>query len=542
MSSKKMMAVFALIIVLGSRVLCDAPKLTVVLVVDQFAYHYVQRLSPYFTHGIKLLTDNGVNFQNAHHPHAAPTTATGHVTISTGSLAKDHGVILNSWKEGDEHVKFPCDESPAAAELTKNGVENYGFSAHQIMTDTISDQLILHSRPDDANYVYAVSLKERAAIGMAGKMGKAIWHSKKQNKFTSSKAYFEKMPSWLVKFNKENNLKDLKEIDWALSYPRKSDPYNFFNIQNYKFSKSNNRLAGQLINIKDSKDSQIFQKTPYGNELLLSMGKQIIDNNVEKLNTGKMLLWISLSSLDKIGHEFGPYSLEVIDMIYNLDVQLEAFIHHAQDRFGAENVLFVLTADHGVAPIPEILESQGFITAGRVDSKVLMSDMNKLVSDKFEIDGLIQEFRTNQFYFDRDALKDLDKKKKREIFANLQEFLSTYPAIKSSWSQEDLVKTKFSKNYYEQLYKNQLYPGRSGDLTIMSQPYCSVIKYHKGTTHRSPYEYDTHVPLIFYQEGKFTNKNILKKVSMTQLAPTLAKILQVPAPATSSNKVLPEIF
>lgn len=542
MNFTKRLSIVVFILVLGSHAMCDAPKLTVVVVIDQFAYHYIQRLEPYFTHGIRRLADNGINFQNAHHPHAAPTTATGHVTISTGSLAKDHGVILNSWKEGGKHVKFPCDKSSAAAELTKNGVANYGFSAHQIMTDTISDQLLLNSRPDDANYVYSISLKERAAIGMAGKMGKAIWYSRNQNKFTSSKAYFDRIPGWLTKFNKENNLNDLKEIDWALSYPRKSEPYNYFNIQNYKYSKSDNRLAGQLIKINNVKESQIFQKTPYGNELLLSMGRRIIDNNVEKLNSGKMLLWISLSSLDKIGHEFGPYSLEVIDMIYNLDVQLEAFIHHAQDQFGAENVLFVLTADHGVAPIPEILENQGFITAGRVDSKVLMADMNKLISDKFEVENLIKEFRTNQFYFDREALKDIDKRLKKEIIASLQDFLSSYPAIKSSWTQDELIKTKFSKNYYEQLYKNQLYPGRSGDITIMTQPYCSVIKYSKGTTHRTPYEYDTHVPLILYQEGKLMNKKVLKKVSMTQLAPTLAKILQVPAPATSSNKVLPDIF
>lgn len=520
----------------------QTPKLTIVLVVDQFAYHYFQRLSPYFTHGLKLLQENGVNFQNAHHPHAAPTTATGHVTLSTGALAKDHGVILNSWSENGMHSKFSSDDSPEAAELTKHGVANYGHSAHQIMTDTISDQFLINSRPNDANYVYSLSLKSRAAIGMAGKMGKAIWFDKNQGKFTSSKAYFEKWPSWLTKFNKENNVKNLKEINWALSYPQNSEPYKFFNIQNYKHSKSTNRLAGQLIEIKSDKDFTIFQKTPYGNELLLSMGQQLIDSNIEKINTGKMLLWISLSSLDKIGHDFGPYSMEVIDMIYHLDMQLEPFIQHAQDQFGAENALFVLTADHGVAPIQEILEDEGFKVPGRVDSKKLTSDMNSHVKQKFAIDDLIQEFRTNQFYFNKDVLTSIDKKQRKEICASLQEFLSTYPAIKCSWTQDELIKIKFSKNHFEQLFKNQLYPGRSGDLIVMSQPYCTIIKHSKGTTHRSPYEYDTHVPLIFYQEGVLSNKIVLRKVYATQLAPSLAKILKVPAPATANNKVLPELF
>lgn len=531
-----------LAILIQANVFCKAPNLTVVLVVDQFAYHYIQKLSPYFTHGFKLLLENGINFQNAYHPHAAPTTATGHVTISTGAFAKDHGVVLNSWNENGRHVKFAQDDSAQTVGLTKKGVADYGFSAHQIMTDNISDQMIINSRPDDPNYVYSLSLKARSAIGMAGKLGKAIWYDSKQKIFTSSKAYFEKIPTWLTKFNKENNVAKIKEINWSLSYPRGSEPYKFFNIQNYQFCKSDSMIAGKLLKTNQQNISNVFQKTPFGNEILLSMGRRFIDSNVERMNSGKTLLWISLSSLDKIGHEYGPYSLEVIDMIYNLDVQLETFIRHAQDRFGASNVLFLLTADHGVAPIPEVMKEGGFDSAKRLNSKQLTADLNNLVNDKFEVDGLIKEFRTNQFYFDKQVFNKQTKIQKKEIIGTIRDYLLRQPTIKNCWTQEELLKIKYSKNYYEQLYKNQLYTARSGDLILMPQPYCSIIKYHKGATHRTPYEYDTHVPLIFYQEDGFDHKVVLKKVCVTQIASTLAKILDIPAPATANPKVLPFIF
>jgi hypothetical protein len=188
------------------------------------------------------------------------------------------------------------------------------------------------------------------------------------------------------------------------------------------------------------------------------------------------------------------------------------------------------------------METRGFDSAKRLDSKKLTANINALVKDKFEIDGLIQEFRTNQFYFNKQLFKDLDKTRKKEIISKIKEYILEQPSIKNCWTQEDLQKIKFAKNYYEQLYKNQLYAARSGDLIIMPQPYCNVIKYHKGATHRSPYEYDTHVPLIFYWDEQFKPKNVIKKVCITQLAGTLAKLWDIPIPATANPKLLPNIW
>jgi predicted AlkP superfamily pyrophosphatase or phosphodiesterase len=255
-----------------------------------------------------------------------------------------------------------------------------------------------------------------------------------------------------------------------------------------------------------------------------------------------MLLWISLSSLDRLGHIYGPYSLEVIDMIYHLDKQLEVFIQDVQDLVGAENVMFVLTGDHGVAPIPEILQKKGFASAKRLDPTILMEDMNKLVEEKFGIKNIVTVFKANQFYLDYNIKKDLDKKKLAEILALLKTHILQQPAIKACWTNQEMEKAKFPKNYFEQLYKNQFCAKRSGDLIFMPQPYCEIIKHAKGTTHRSPYDYDTHVPLFFYQEGVTTGQKVRKKVYTTQIAPTLAKVLKVSNPSAATNEAPLKIY
>jgi predicted AlkP superfamily pyrophosphatase or phosphodiesterase len=527
-----------------SRIYADkSPHFVCVIVIDQFAYHHIKRLSPYFTDGFRTLLKDGVSFENAFHPHGVPTTATGHTTISTGALAKDHGVILNNWIEDGQNIVFAKDNSPESAVFTKKGTGDYGFSAKNLMVDNLSDQMVLSSRPYAKNYVYSISYKARAAIGMGGKLGKSIWFDKKLKHFTSSKAYFKTMPNWLAKFNKTHDVKKVGEVDWRLRFPIGSKPYQFYNVDDYEFTKQADHLAGEMLKIEGDEYDKIFQKTPESNNLLLGLAKSCLDFNFKKMNDAdKLLLWVSLSSLDRIGHIYGPYSLEVIDMIYHLDAQLEVFMQYVQDLVGAENVLFVLTGDHGVAPIPEILQRKGFASAKRLDSTVLMAQLNSLVEEKFGIKEIVKIFKANQFYLDSNIKKDLDKEKLNQIFALLKDHLLKQPAIKACWTNQEMEKAKFPKNYFEQLYKNQFNAKRSGDLIFMPQPYCEIIKHVKGTTHRSPYDYDTHVPLIFYQEGVTTGKKIKKKIYMTQVAPTLAKVLKVSNPSAASSEALTKIF
>jgi predicted AlkP superfamily pyrophosphatase or phosphodiesterase len=519
-----------------------SPQVTVVIVIDQFAYHYTQKLSPYFLYGFRQLLDSGVVFENALHPHGIPTTAIGHTTISTGALAKDHGVILNSWIENGKDTEFGKDEDLGSATLAKKGLMDYGFSAKHILVDTLSDQFVMNSRPYKKNYVYSISYKPRAAIGMAGKLGKAVWFDKNLKYFTSSKAYFDKIPRWLWNFNKTHNIKKIDRINWGLSYPPESEPYQFYNIKDYEFSRNNEQLAGRPIKIMGEKSDKIFQQTPESNNLLLHLAKKCIDFNFNRMNDDdKLLIWVSLSSLDRLGHIFGPYSIEVTDMIYHLDRQLDVFMHNIQDIVGAENVLFVLTADHGVAPIPEILRQEGFSSAKRLDSVDLQNRLNDMVEEKFGIKNIVQAFKTNHIYLNHKVKKHLDKNRIDLITAEIKKYLAKQDAIKICWTKEDLERAKFPKNYFEQLYKNQFYSKRSGDLIFMPQAYSSIIKHSKGTTHRSPFDYDTHVPIILYREGVLKSKKVTKKVYTTQIAATLAKMLRISSPSAASNTGLFEV-
>lgn len=515
----------------------ECPKLSVIIVIDQFAYDELQKLLPFLQGGIKYLHDHGTRYVNAFYPHGGTVTAAGHAALSTGALPRDHGFIDNTWYT-PEGQKVNCDDDSAqrAAVFAPDGLYDFGKSAQHLMVDTLSDQLVLASSPHAQFTVYSLSLKSRSAIAMAGRLGKAIWFDNKTGFFTSSKAYFKELPNWLKQFNKKEHI--LKTDTWQLTYDKKSPAYNFPYINDYRFAEGH----ASIINVPFTIDTTIktpyefFEKTPQANQLLLNCATTIIDTTLTQNPHDHVVLWLSLSSLDKVGHQFGPHSLEVIDMIYHMDQQLGKFIQNIYKKVAPKDVLFALTADHGVHPIPEILQEQGIDFVRRIDRKTLTSALEQALTPEYDIQHTIKI--NDPFVYINQPF--LDKQIKKELLYDIKNLLKDYNGIKDAWTSHELKKRTFAESDPRNFLKNQLYRHRSSKVIIQLQPYTCISKRKFGTGHSVPYNYDTHVPLIVYHPGS-TNKTITERVYIQQLAPTLAYIFNVPAPSATTFNLLPGI-
>ncbi len=529
------------------------PKLVVVVVIDQFAHHYLRKLSPYLCDGFKFLLQQGTSYENAHHPHGAPSTAPGHAGIGTGTIPYDHGIILNGWiDERGNKITFGDDDDPKAALLSKNAAPGEGKSARHMLVETLSDRAILSSTAQRPFTVFSLSYKARAAIGMGGSKGNAIWFDAPSGQFTSSKTYFEKLPDWVEQFNKEHEISKLTSMTWNLRFDADSQAYNFPFINNREYATYTCKLAGNTFGINqqasclspdiDDADDfaevhgpSLFLKTPAANKLLLDFAQTCLTQNFSQAGNGTFLLWVSLSSLDMLGHKYGPDSLEMIDMIYHLDQQLGDFIKFCQNQGGKRDTLFVLTADHGVEPIPEILQLKGLSLSRRIQAKPLMKKMNTYLQKKYGIEKAVAYFKVNQFYLNT---KTVPAHEKPKILRILKKYLLKQQGIKKVWTRDELIASYYRPDQLECLFKNQCHPSRSGDLICMVQPFTTLTKHETGAAHRTPYNHDTHVPLIFYQEG-YKPRTINTKVWVPQLPVTLAHIMGIPKPAAARYGRLP---
>gem|GEM_PF-363384 len=594
--------ILSLLLVLCSiptKIICNKTRLTVIIIVDQLAYSALQKYSQYLNGGLKKLILHGVNYRNAYHPHGMPATATGHAGLSTGTYAKDHGIVSNAWINDDGIIiRANYDTPENAAVFSPTGVYDVGSSSQLLTVDNLSDQFRLQSLPHDKCYAYALSMKDYAATQMAGKLGKAVWFDAKTGTFTSSRAYFKEIPYWVQQFNELHDMSTLNYLVWHQAKPNKSRAYEAaFNQQNtytgyphinqdtkYSARHQNNYQAQYQAQYQDGmvgkkipiewetnpkKPFNLFIKTPQANKLLLDLAETCIDTHIQKKNKDQLLLWISLSSLDFAGHQYGPDSKETIDTIYHLDRQLARFMRNAQRAVGKRKTLFVLTADHGITPIPEIIAKKGF-PAHRYESKKLVDSLNKELNSYIEKEisqeqespenqepqdqenirsieskklpsNIIHVYKNSQIYLHNNLFNQFDKKQQTDILSHIQSLAKKHPGIKHIWTYDDLENKVCIPDSLESYYKHQLYPNRSGHLIIQPNPYCDITEWKKGADHNSAYNYNTQVPLILYQPGLIESKTIYQRVSTLQLANTLSTILDIPKPSASTFDILPEI-
>lgn len=534
---------------LTHSILSSAPRLTIIFVADQFAYDYLQRLDPFLKGGIRELIDSGVNYLNAHHPHAMPSTATGHAALNTGCFAKDHGIINNKWFDiNGKSITSTDDSSPEATIFAKDGTEKKGMgaSAKNIVVKGVSDQCALQSRPDGNNQVFSISYKDRAAIGTAGALGKAIWFDSAEGYFTTSKAYFNTFPKWLAQFNHKQKLDKARTINWELRYPEKKGAYTIRHAQDYSVTTFKKPLINTNIIFPDPNNKkepyELFAFLPQSNEVLLDLAVTCIDENLSSNKNDKLVVWICLSATDKLGHRYGPNSMELTDLIYHLDTQMKKFMKKIETRVKKRDILYVFTADHGVTPIPELVYKEGLKSAQRINEKDLVKRANEHIKKQVDVDNIIYKYKTPQFYLNQKTLSSLDEPIQIQVINELKMFLNNEPGIKNVWTVEELLASNFAPTDLELYYKNQIFPGRSGQIAIQVLPFCQTTKYAYGTAHRTPYELDTHVPLIFYQKGLIEEKKVTQKVWMLQFANSLAQALEVPRAPASTFDVLPQLF
>ncbi|MFH0897993.1 MAG: alkaline phosphatase family protein [bacterium] len=505
-----------------------SPKLTVIIVADQFAYHYIEKLKNHFRFGIKEFLDYGICYQNAYHAHGNPETTPGHNSLSTGTLPKDHGLSGNSWiNEDGEKIRYT--------------------NPTQTMVDGLSDQFIMKSTNDIKHHVFSFSLKQRSAMGTANKLGKALWLDMKNGGFVSSKEYFDQLPGWLQKFNKEHDTRKLNHVTWNSMYPHNSAAYNFPYIRNYDHSALDYSLIEKKkipINETQSNNNgyaDLYFKVPHSSQLIFNAAKACLDHHIQENQHDKLILWLLLSNLDFLCHYYGPDCFETIDLIYHLDKQIYDFMKYVRTKIDDQDIVWVFSADHGIQPIQEVVRKKGLKSARRIMAQPLLEEMNKLVKEKFNIENIVLSFDSAYFFLDHKKLGIQDEKTQGAIFSVLKKYLLKQEGIRHVWTKQELKKAHFEPWEKENFYKNQIYRNRIGDLICMPHPYCLITEYSTGCSHNTPYDYDTHVPLMLLRKGE-KHKIINQKVWVTQLAATLARLLNISRPSASTCDFLPGIF
>jgi len=515
------------------------PKLVVVMVIDGLPAEQLQRYRGQFGQGgLRRLMEQGASFTNAHQAHGITVTAIGHTAVLSGAYPYRHGIIGNNWIDAKGRLVY-CTEDTRYRYIGEETTEHDGTSPALLRVDTLGDQLRYAS--GNRSKVVAVSGKDRGAILLAGKTGTAYMFMDKTGDFASSTYYMTEHPAWVERYKSAKPqdryyAKSWKPLladsayadDAADPAPSLKSPNRFpFTF----YSESGVPAADYYARLKAS---------PAVDELTLDFARAAIEGEGLGSNASGAtdLLGISLSGHDYVNHAYGPESRMSHDHLQQIDRQIAAFFGYLDKRIGMDNVLVVLTADHGFANTAEF--SQGrHMDAARIDPKPLMAKLEAALAERFRVAGLVRNSYLPEVYLDYAAI-ERNKLGRAEVEDAAARFLLAQPGIAEVFTRTQMEAGIASKSRVAALMQRAWNRELSGDLMVVAAPYTSFGSGDSGATHGTPYNYDTNVPLLM-MGGRWIRPGAQAQYTeVVDIAPTLAQILHLRPPAAAEGRVLTE--
>ncbi len=494
-------------------------RLVLLIAVDQFRYDYFTRFHSEFTAGFKKLLTGGAVFTNAYLEHYPTVTAIGHATMLTGATPSVSGIIGNDW--------FDRKAGKSVASITDDTVKPVGApgastaSPRRLLVSTLGDEMELASGAPkgaaNAPRVVGISLKDRAAIMPVGRgANAAYWFDTKTGAFVTSTYYMSDVPAWVQAFNDRRAADSLAGESWlALSV--------------------GTPVLKQLPKEKGSTLYEAVYGSPFGNQMLVDFTTAAITE--ERLGQRGIidLLSVSFSSNDSVGHTYGPDSPQVRDIAIRTDRAIGQLLDRVDKMVGLQHTIIALTADHGVAPVPESAAKLS-LPGGRLTNKELFGAIEQALTARFgEGKWLLATAGSSPYLnYELIAEKQLDAVEVRRIAAAAA---MAVPHVVRVYTRDQLLRSEVANDLIGSRVLRGFNAQRSGDLEIILEPFW--MRQATGTTHGSPYNYDAHIPLILMGRGVKAGK-YPGRVALNDLAPTLAALIDVDAPNGSSGRVLTE--
>jgi len=515
------------------------PRLIVFLVVDGLPQYqligYRDQLAP---DGFARFLDRGAWFADARYAHAFTVTGAGHAVMLTGAYPHRTGIIGNDWRDRASGELVYCTQDESHTYIGHKTQKLDGTSPKNLMVETVGDVL---KRADPRAKVIAISGKDRGAILPAGKNGVAYMYQASTGHFASSTYYMKEHPAWAAAFNGANPANRFFKSAWTPLLPDAAYARSLPDGQ--AWYNPGGKLP-KVLGEADEKPGPAFYSavmaSPYGDALTLDFARAAIQGEGLGQDDVPDILSVSLSTHDYINHGYSPESRLSHDHLLQLDRLLQAFFADLDRMVGKDNYVAVLTADHGFSPAPEHSKSLGR-NAGRQNTTELLARINAALGQRFGEQKLARAYSASGVLLDGATIsqKKLDRRAVEEEVrrAALQE-----PGVAAAFTRTELenpASLPAGTPFLAQVRKTWNRE-RSADVQMLIRNYWLFESRRAfAATHGSPYAQDYTVPILFYGPRWFGAGRVDPTVEVADIAPTLARLLGVPAPAAAEGKALP---
>jgi predicted AlkP superfamily pyrophosphatase or phosphodiesterase len=491
------------------------PRLVLAVIIDQFRYDYLLRFRNEYHSGLARLLEKGAVFTDAHYLHAATVTAVGHSTFLTGAPPSVSGIVGNSWYDRETAATVTSVSDPSTH--TVGGKSNAaGSSPRRLLVSTVPDEVKMQGAESKT---IGISIKDRAAILPSGHMADAAyWYDSDSSNWVTSTYYRPELPEWVKKVNSEHPAERFAAARWLPFDAKDQSAPPFCTMVRGTAV----RYCGEL------------EATPWANEMIEDLAERAMAAENLGHHPGVDFLTVSFSANDYVGHAVGPDDPAVRDISIRTDVLLGKLFDFVERQAGAGNTLIVLSADHGVAPVPEVNQAR-HMPGGRLTGKQVSSRITDALTARFGPgEWLIPGSPANMPYLNLKLVNTL-KLNLAEVERVAAAAVAGVEHIARVYTAQDLASGAVQQDAISRAFTLSFYGPRSGDLFILQEPY--YLFDAAGTSHGTPYAYDTHVPVLFWGPG-IKPGTYPGTIAVNDIAPTLAALLGTAEPSGSIGRVL----
>lgn len=481
------------------------PDLVVLIAVDQLREDYLTRFGPQFKGGFKRLMEQGAVFTNAFQDHAITVTAPGHATMLSGRFPRSTGIVSNPLGVPDPSAR------------TLNGVGE-GASPFRFRGSTLIDWLRVQ---DPLSRGLSLSVKDRAAILLLGRAKQSVFWYSTDGTFTTSNYYADTLPTWVRAFNAQKLPAKYAGREWqpllaARFYPEADTVPLEAGGKNSSFP--------HTVPTDLRKAIAQLASFPWMDEILLDLARTGADSMKLGRSGHVDVLSMSLSTMDIIGHAYGPDSREVHDQVLRLDRALGVFLDSLDARFRPGHYIVVLTADHGVSSFPELAAADPARGAeSHVDIRPVMASLRPILAahgapgNAIAFDGGMLILNERALHHDHVLMDSI-----ANTFAAQMRKLKGVARIDFV---RDLTKGDTLNDMITRRW-NQMIPHDLAIPVVVTLLENHVFGNSASATHGSLYDADAHVPIIFFgpqfKPGRYT-----QFTRTVDIAATLAVIMDV---------------
>jgi predicted AlkP superfamily pyrophosphatase or phosphodiesterase len=529
-------AIASLLLALQQPKTSAAPRLVVMIAVDQLIPEQLQRLETRLQGGFKRFLDEGAVFWRATVDYACTETPPGHATLATGRWPQHHGIVGNLYFDRTTRSVAYCVGDHEAHPVTNAGMDETkeSVSPANLIGDALGDLL---ERGSKGSKNVCIAGKDRAAVLLGGRAPDvALWWHLTEGGFTSSSHYGAKLPEFAEVWNKAwmeraRGWKWTCEVEGDLAALGTAPDERAGEVQR------GGRTLPRTLPSDDGPLAGAVLFSPLLDYFTIELARLALDSEGLGQDENVDFLGLSLSGCDLLGHSYGPDSVEVTDLLVRDDRDLGRLFHELDDKVGKGRWIACLSSDHGVLDMPEMLQERN-VGAQRVKGAEVIA-MKKGVEEALdaahpEHGDLELRYGELAFTFDEEkaAAAGLEPAALRSLIAEAAEESGW---IAEAYTLEELLGKETSDPWLT-LYRRCAREDRCPDVVLRPEPWL-LFDFPEGTSHGSPYPYDRRVPLAFLG-GKVKPQQRFDVASPTDAVPTLLELAGMQLPADLDGHAL----